>query len=368
LPSGETAPPLDPIQEQPAPVIMLDCRWLGWGGAGRVTEMLLAELRDARVPGHWRLWGEPERLKPFLFAGASIVPWHGNAPRRFGQADLFRVPRSDLAVYLHQIRPFRPGRSITFVHDTIPLRFERRRVGRIARRFFYWLACRMSSRIVTISAWSRESIVRDLGVSPAKVTVVNLAVDQRRVDRIRAMRQSSNERRDVVFVGRFGHHKNLHRLCRAFQATDAHRQGDRLVLVGGIPAEVEALSAWLDAHGLSGVEVRGLLPESELDDLLATCKALVQSSLEEGFGLPAVEAAAVGVQVAASRTGFAPEIPAELVTFLDPLDERSIAMAIDSASSRPDADLVWLPRSTLAAGVLGAVRQISRRIESAGEP
>ena len=79
-------------------------------------------------------------------------------------------------------------------------------------------------------------------------------------------------------------------------------------------------TAWADL-----IEVRGFLSEPELDRLLATSRALIQPSLEEGYGLPAVEAAAAGLQVAASRTGFAPEIPVDLVTFLDPRDERSMA-------------------------------------------
>jgi glycosyltransferase involved in cell wall biosynthesis len=359
LPSDDVPAPPDAFHGNVDSVILVDCRWLGWGGAGRVTEMLLAELRDAPVGANWRLWGDPERVRPFLFAGASIAPWRGNARRRFGQADLFHVPPNDIAVYLHQIRPFRPGKAITFVYDTIPVRFERRRVGRMARRLFYQLACRMSDRIITTSTWSKESIVRDLGVSPVKVTVVRLAVDLGRVERIRALRRVSSARRDLVYVGRFGQHKNLQRLCRAFQSTAARRQGDRLVLLGGTPAEVTALSGWLEDQGLSGVDVRGIVSESELDDILATCKALVQASLEEGFGLPAVEAAAVGVQVAASRAGFAPEIPAELVTFLDPLDETSIAMAIDAATSRPDSDVAWLPRSTVGKGVLRAIFEIA---------
>ena len=108
------------------------------------------------------------------------------------------------------------------------------------------------------------------------------------------------------------------------------------------------------------MEAGGFLSEPELDRLFATSRALVQPSLEEGYGLPAVEAAAVGLPVAASRTGYAPEIPAELVTFMDPLDERSIAEAIDVAVARPDQARAFLPRSTLREGVLEAVARVAR--------
>jgi glycosyltransferase involved in cell wall biosynthesis len=340
-------------------VVLIDCRWLGLGGAGRVTELLLADLRDAQLPGSWKLWGDPKSLTPFLFAGASIVPWRGDPKRWFGQAEVMQVPHHDLAVYMHQIRPFRPGPSITFVYDTIPVRLEHRQAVRFAKRFFFSLACRLSSRIITVSPWSRDSIVRDLAVPGSKVTVVSLGVDRARVERLRALRQSTMRRDEVISVGRFAEHKNLRRLCRAFESTDFCRRGGHLVLVGGSSDEVTAMSTWLEQEQLAGVQVRGRSPESELDELLAGCRALVQPSIEEGFGLPAIEAAAVGVQVAASRVGFAPEIPAEFVTFLDPLDERSIASSIDAAVSRPDIEAVWLPESTVGKGLLLAISELT---------
>jgi glycosyltransferase involved in cell wall biosynthesis len=338
--------------------VLVDCRWLGNGGIGRVTELLLADLRAVPPPGTWRLWGDPERVGRFVFRGASIVPWRGDPKRWFGQADLLRVPRNDVAVYVHQIRPFRPGRAIQFVHDTIPIRMEHRRAVRFVRRLFFGLACRMSSRIVTVSAGSKDSIIRDLSVPGSKIAVVSLAVDAARVDRIRAQRRAGTRRDEVVFLGRFAEHKNLYRLCRAFQATEIHRRGGRLLLVGGTHDEVTSMSAWVASRQITGVEVRGVCSDVELDEILAACRALVQPSLAEGYGLPAVEAAAAGVQVAASRAGFAPELPAELVTFLDPLDEKSIADAIDAAVARPDVETAWRPRSTVGEGVLRALTEV----------
>lgn len=338
--------------------VLLDCRWLGLGGAGRVTELLLAELRDAGPPGMWKLWGDPELVAPFAFPGASIIRWSGSPTKWFGQADVLRVPTNGVAVYLHQVRPLRPGRSITFVHDTIPVRLETRRAVRSAKRFFFRLSCRLSARIITVSAWSRDSIVRDLAVPGSKVVIASLTVDARRVERIRSLRRSATQRDEVAYIGRFAEHKNLRRLCRAFQSTALHRRGGRLVLVGGSRDEVDAMTKWLGWQRLTGVDVRGRCSESELDEILANCRALVQPSLEEGYGLPAVEAAAVGVQVAVSRTGYATEIPVERVTFMDPLDEDSIALAIDAAVARPDAEAAWLPGSTLGDVVLRAVTEL----------
>ena len=350
-----------PEEELTGLTLLLDCRWLGHGGAGRVTELLLGEMR-ANPPsaGQWILWGDPAAIAPFIFARAVIEPWHGHPARLSGQADWLRVPRAEVRIYLHQVRPLRPGRSITMVYDTIPLHVETRPIVRLAKRTFLKVVCRLSQQVVTISAQSRESITRDLGVRGSKIIMVGLSVDAGRVARIRAMRATADRTDTVIYVGRFGAHKNLERLARAYATTAFHVRGGRLLLVGGSPAEVDQLESWIREQGIAGVEVRGFLSEAELDLLFATSRALVQPSLEEGYGLPAVEAAAVGLPVAASRTGYASEIPGELVTFMDPRDERSIAAAIDIAVVRPAPVLAFMPRSTLREGVLEAVARTVR--------
>ncbi|HYK94599.1 MAG TPA: glycosyltransferase [Candidatus Dormibacteraeota bacterium] len=335
--------------------ILLDCRWLGRGGAGRLTELLLIELCKAPPRGVWQLWGEQSRLEKYRFPGALIAPWSGDPTKLFGQSDLLKVPAHDLAIYLHQLRPLRPGPSITFVLDTIPLRFGRRPWLQPAKRIFLWTTCRLSRKIVTISEVSRVSVVRDLHTKPSKVVVTTLGIDPDRVARVRALRASSPRGDHVLFVGRFAEHKNLRRLVCAFQTTDFHRDGGRLILVGGTPLQVAELSAFAADANLTQLDIRPECTEDELDHLIATCRALVQPSLEEGYGLPAVEAAALGVQVAVSRTGYAPEIPPDLATFMDAYDVRSISVAVDQATRRPDSRLIWLPQSTVAADLIGVI-------------
>ena len=232
--------------------ILLDCRWLGHGGAGRVTELLLGELRDRPPKSHrWLLWGDPIAVEALLFEGAVAVPWHGDPARLSGQADLFRVPRADISVYMYQVRPLRPGRSVTFVYDTIPLRVETRSIVTLAKVLFLKTVCRLSAAIITISAQSMDAIRRDLAVPRSKIIAVTLSVDARRVDRIRGMRSTADRSDTLIYVGRFAAHKNLDRLCRAFETTDFKARGGHLVLVGGSPTEVARMTAWIAQRGLT---------------------------------------------------------------------------------------------------------------------
>ena len=105
---------------------------------------------------------------------------------------------------------------------------------------------------------------------------------------------------------------------------------------------------WVVARGLSGVEVRPACSEEELDHLMVTSAVLVAPSVVEGYGLPAFEAASIGLPVAISRTGAMGDLPDDVAEFLDPLDEGSIAGAIDRAAGKHDV------RAYVPTGIFGA--------------
>jgi len=304
------------------------------GGAGRITELLLREFIADPPPGTWKLWGRPDRIQGLAFTG-SLVAAATNDPRRlWGQRDIASVPAGDIVLYLHQIRPFRRGRSVTFIFDTIPLRHGGRPTLRRLKSFFFKISARLSDRVITISELSRVSIIRDLSLAPAEVHVVKLPVDEQRVSRVVAMRRALQMEDVLLYIGRFDRHKNLRRLVSAFAGSSFAAAGGRLELVGGWHGEAEELAGWVAAQGVDRVRVRPVCTEGELDRLLATSRALVCPSLEEGYGLPAFEAAATGLPVAVSRTGAMAELPDDVATKLDPYSMGDICRAIDEVTTR----------------------------------
>jgi glycosyltransferase involved in cell wall biosynthesis len=334
--------------------IVLDCRLLGMGGAGRVTELLLDHLREEPPAGQWILWGAPDRVEPRRFPGAEAVPWSGDPRTLFGQRDLFRVPRGDVVLYSHQIRPLRPGCSVTIIHDTIPLRHGGTPMRRRLKRLYFRAVARASDRVLTDSEFSRDCIERDLGVPRDRISVMTFPSDPERAAAVARLRGELGQEERLLYLGRFASHKNLERLCRAFVASEFAGRGGTLLLVGGWDDEAERMRAWVDAEGIAGVEVRPTTSDEEIDRLLATSRALVLPSLEEGFGLPAFEAAASGLPVAASRTGAMPLLGEQAALF-DPLDEDAMREAIDAAVSRPATGPVPLETS-FAEVVLDALR------------
>ncbi len=299
--------------------ILLDCRWLGLGGAGRATELLLRGLGELGPPGQWTLWG-PDPVGGLTWAGAVHERTTGS-PKAWGGQRRVRLPDHDVAVYLHQIRPLRPGRSVTLIHDTIPLRHGS---NRLAKRLYLRAVARLSTRIVTVSEHSRRSIEADLAVPPGKISVVTYPVDAEQAARVRRLRAELPERDTALYVGSFSPHKNLGRLVHAFAETRFRAEGGTLRLVGGDTRELPTT--------LPEVEVEGPCSQERLEELYASSRLLVQPSLEEGFGLPAWEAMCCGLPVCASDSGSLPEVTKGLVRTFSPTSIPELTEAIDAVA------------------------------------
>jgi len=205
-------------------------------------------------------------------------------------------------------------------HDVIAETYPELTVpGRRARLFWrikvalgYWQA----DALITVSDYSRATIVERFGVNPRNVFVVGEAADPvfRRLDdpapgpNLQRLGIDAS-RRTAVYVGGFSPHKNLDALIAAFARIVAQKKfaDVRLVMVGDTSADafhtcLGALLSQVKDLGLrDSVIFTGFLDDEELVVLLNLATVLVLPSLMEGFGLPAVEAAACGCPVIATK-------------------------------------------------------------------
>jgi len=119
-------------------------------------------------------------------------------------------------------------------------------------------------------------------------------------------------------------HKNLPRLIRAFQAVQPEFPGLEL-LVAGRPqprfASNPELTALLNSPGL---RLTGYLSDEELANAYAGARAFCFPSLEEGFGLPLLEAMTLGCPVLTSNVSCLPEIAGPAVQ-VDPYSVEALA-------------------------------------------
>jgi len=133
-----------------------------------------------------------------------------------------------------------------------------------------------------------------------------------------------------LFLGTLEPRKNIGVLLDAYgQLLERMPRVPKLVLTGRATADA---AAWLDRIGrtpLAGhVEHRGYVDASERERLFAGARALVMPSLDEGFGLPVLEAMSAGVPVISSNRGSLPEVVGDAGPLVDARDVEGLAVAI----------------------------------------
>ena len=120
-----------------------------------------------------------------------------------------------------------------------------------------------------------------------------------------------------------------HKLIQALAALDTPHRFSlcyRLILVGGDGYGSGTIHEYIRRQGLGPrVQVRGYVALGELQSLYQSASLLLFPSLEEGFGIPVLEAMANGLPVVASRTASLPEAGGEAALYVDPHDPQDIA-------------------------------------------
>jgi glycosyltransferase involved in cell wall biosynthesis len=145
----------------------------------------------------------------------------------------------------------------------------------------------------------------------------------------------------------------LTRLVEAYGLLHAEHPDLALVLVGPSGPDderVDAAIAALPRSAAEGVLVSDWVSDNERAGVLAGATVLAMPSLDEGFGLPLLEAMQLDVPVVASRAGALPEVAGDAALLVDPHDSAALAAAlvaaIDDDASR--SRLITAGRARLA--------------------
>lgn len=188
---------------------------------------------------------------------------------------------------------------------------------RLASDLLIQTGARRASRLLAISEFSRQEILRFTGARAERVAVTPLAVSAD-FSRPGDAGTCGIAPPYLLCVAHTHPHKNVAALCRAYaelQGTIPHA----LVLVGqprrGEAAVSEALRRVRNGqrvHRLESVE------RSRLIRLYQQADLFVFPSLYEGFGLPVLEAMAAGTPVLTTRCGSLPELGGDAVLYFDP--------------------------------------------------
>jgi glycosyltransferase involved in cell wall biosynthesis len=312
----------------------VDGRELRPGLRTGIRRYVMEVLRAAAARGlPCMVYGDRGSALDDLPAGVTAVTLDGRVTPWWDQVTLpAALRRHGVDVFLspYYKRPLAaPCPVVVTIHDLFFIGYPGRRrpfydaaMTRLAR-----LYARRSSAIIADSEHSRRAIVERLGIAAAHVAVipVGLGPEFRPASPTAAQRERYGlGGAYALYLGNFMPHKNLPRLLRAWAALPSPvRTAHRLVLAGGDRANRPALAALAGELGLGAdVGFPGLVDDADLPAVYGGAALYVQPSLEEGFGLPALEAMACGVPVISTDVGGTPEVVLHGVTgFLAPVGD-----------------------------------------------
>ncbi len=247
------------------------------------------------------------------------LPLPANCRRRlFGDS---WTPRAALFHGLNQRLPLRAKlrRAACTFHDLFVLTGDystpefRLRFAEQARE-----AASRSDLMIAVSRFTADQMETVLGIERTRIRVIPHGVRA-----IESPRPLPSREKMILHVGAVQRRKNLARLVKAFESVDAEW---RLVLAGSAGYGADEVYRLIeDSPRRSQIHVLGYVDSSTLANLYRTTGLLAFPSLDEGFGMPVLEAMAAGVPVLTASRSALPEVGGDAALAVDPTSTEAIA-------------------------------------------
>jgi glycosyltransferase involved in cell wall biosynthesis len=228
---------------------------------------------------------------------------------------------------------------VVTIHDCIHLRFPQylpKRGAHLYARTMMNMAAKRACKVLTVSEASKQDILHYLGVPAAKVEVIYNALDERlatppTAEEITRVRERFLLNAPfILYTGNIKPHKNIDRLIEAFSLLRQRGfEHVKLIIIGDEISKYPNLRRLVHRFQLhQHVRFLGFVSDATLSVLYRLAAVFVFPSLYEGFGLPPLEAMALGTPVITSNVSSLPEVVGDAAVLIDPTDATAIAGAM----------------------------------------
>lgn len=325
---------------------------IGGGGLGRYVAELVTQLQRLDHHNQYVIFLRKENFHECVITNANFekrlvdVPWYSLEEQRVMPREV-ALARVNFMHYPHWNVPiFSRVPFIVTIHDLILVEDPLSAKATTRNPFLHGIkyvgfrtalesAIHRSRHIITVSAYTKQSVLRHFRVSPQKISVIPNGVVEPRDDRDVSLQALGVHEPYVLYVGNSYPHKNIETLLHAFAMFNRQQPHMQLVLAGKRDVFTDRLEREAKEIGIPRDAIRfiNLPTDDELAALYRRAALFVYPSRIEGFGIPPLEAMRYGTPVAAARSSSLPEVLGTSATFFDPDDIEALVGIMERAAN-----------------------------------
>jgi glycosyltransferase involved in cell wall biosynthesis len=224
------------------------------------------------------------------------------------------------------------------VLQSIQYLFFPRVFGRLRRTYLNAIvpaSLRSAQAVIVVSEWEKQEAVRLFNLDPDRVFTVHHGISDRVTNATLPVGKAEPVAHPyILMASTLNTYKNHARLIQAYADLRRRRTiPHHLVLVGGdADLSRQDLARVADENGVGEqVELLGSVPHQDIPGLIGRADVVAYPSLCETFGLPILEALALGRPLVTSGVGAMAEIAGDAARLVDPQDVASIAAGLEDA-------------------------------------
>lgn len=329
--------------------ICIDARLINESGVGRYIRNLLENLQVIDKKNKYKILLKKRDLNRFKFADnfkeiEADFNWY-SVTEQLKLPKLLNNLKPDLVHFPHfNVPVFYKGKFVVTIHDLIHQHFTMNRattldpltykVKQFGYRKVFDFALKKSQKILVPSEYVKDQLKNEWGIDNAKITVTTegvadsiLRIKKKRDKKfqIKLLAKIGISGNYIFYVGNAHPHKNIERLIEAFREVKKGNPELKLVLAG---ADHYFWKRIRDRFKDKDIIYTGFVTDEVLVALLSNAGAFIMPSLEEGFGIPVLEAFACGCPVICSEIGPLKEIGGTACAYFNPKNTADMAEKI----------------------------------------
>jgi|CXWL01.1.fsa_nt_gi glycosyltransferase involved in cell wall biosynthesis len=272
---------------------------------------------DEQLRWYWFLKKEPIDLMHFT---------HFNAPVLYKKPCVVTI--HDLTLHYYPYKEYSPKWSLKKQLQIWIYRFI---MGRVVKN---------AKHVIAVSENTKKDLIKEYSLATEKITTVYEGatfVIPTAAEESLTQKKFSITKPYLIYTGVWRSHKNLLNLIQAFKTILDSGNDIQLVITGKTDPTYPEIPALIEQLKLQDrVILTGFVDDADLGALMSGALAYVFPSLYEGFGLPPLEAMALGVPVASSNTSSLPEVCGDAALYFDPKNVQDMAEKLNQLIKHPE--------------------------------